>query len=81
MPVKLTVSDPVPHPPPPTGTKKTTKFDKVVAREVCQITSRGTRTFSAVEGDACEAELNYLLAVREQVRGPAGRRNPLAGVS
>ncbi|XP_037070019.1 DNA mismatch repair protein Msh6-like isoform X2 [Pollicipes pollicipes] len=48
------------------STKRTTKFDKVVAREVCQITSRGTRTFSAMEGDATDGELRYLLAVREQ---------------
>ena len=30
---------------------RTTKFDKVVEREMCQITSRGTRTYSAIEGD------------------------------
>ena len=40
----------------------------MVAREVCQITTAGTRTFSAVEGDPCEADLSYLLALREQVR-------------
>ncbi len=28
-----------------------TKFDRVVEREVCQITSRGTRTYNAIEGD------------------------------
>jgi len=28
-----------------------TKFDRVVERELCQITSKGTRTYNVIEGD------------------------------
>ncbi|XP_066999808.2 DNA mismatch repair protein Msh6 [Anabrus simplex] len=49
------------------GLFKVTKFDKVVKREICQITSKGTRTFSVLDGEAREAETNYLLALTEQV--------------
>lgn len=34
-----------------------TKFDRVVEREICQITSRGTRTYNAIEGD--NWQVNY----------------------
>lgn len=34
-----------------------TKFDKVVERELCQITSKGTRTFNAIEGDNWQVAL------------------------
>ena len=44
-----------------------TKFDKVVNREICQITSRGTRTFGILEGETKEAECNFLLAIAEKV--------------
>lgn len=33
-------------------TPRATKFDKVVQRELCQITSIGTRTFNVMEGDS-----------------------------
>lgn len=46
---------------------KCTKFDKVVKREVCQITSRGTRVFGVLDGETKEAESNFLLAIAEQV--------------
>ena len=45
-----------------------TKFDKVVNREVCRVTTKGTQTFSFLDGDATEAKSNYLLAVAEKVR-------------
>ncbi|XP_064596885.1 DNA mismatch repair protein Msh6-like [Liolophura sinensis] len=45
---------------------KTTKFDKVVKREICRITSKGTKTFSFIDGDTSEAQNNYLLAVAEK---------------
>jgi hypothetical protein len=46
---------------------KVTKFDKVVKREVCQITTKGTRVFSVIDGDASTAENNYLFALTEKV--------------
>lgn len=48
---------------------KTTKFDKVVSREICQITTKGTQTFSFIDGEAKESETNYLLAITEKVNG------------
>ncbi|XP_065225587.1 DNA mismatch repair protein Msh6 [Planococcus citri] len=45
---------------------KPTRFDKVVKREICQITSRGTRTFGILEGETKEAESNFLLAIAEK---------------
>lgn len=45
-----------------------TKFDKVVKREICAITSRGTRVFSAQDGEPMDAgSTNYLLAICEEV--------------
>ena len=44
-----------------------TKFDKVVKREVCRVTTKGTQTFSFLDGDATEAKSNYLLAIAEKV--------------
>nr|CAD7567692.1 unnamed protein product [Timema californicum] len=46
---------------------KVTKFDKVVKREICQITTRGTKVFSVIDGEAKEAKTNYLLALTEKV--------------
>ncbi|KAK6631688.1 hypothetical protein RUM43_013752 [Polyplax serrata] len=45
---------------------KTTKFDKVVSREICQITTKGTQIFSFIDGEAKECETNYLLALAEK---------------
>ena len=47
---------------------KVTKFDKVVKREICQITTKGTRVFSVIDGDASTSENNYLFALTEKVR-------------
>lgn len=46
---------------------KVTKFDKVVKREICQITAKGTRVFSVIDGEASNVENSYLLAVTEKV--------------
>ncbi|GLH02763.1 Probable DNA mismatch repair protein Msh6 [Gryllus bimaculatus] len=48
------------------GAFRATKFDKVVKREVCQITTKGTRTFSVIDGEAQEASSRYLLALIEK---------------
>ena len=44
-----------------------TKFDKVVKREVCRITTQGTRTLNFLDGDCSEAQSSYLLAIAEKV--------------
>ncbi|XP_067666471.1 DNA mismatch repair protein Msh6-like [Haliotis asinina] len=50
-----------------------TKFDKVVKREVCQVTSRGTKTYRHIEGGNCsEVDSNYLLAICEKEAGSDG---------
>jgi len=46
---------------------KVTKFDKVVKREICQITTKGTRVFNVTDGDASTSENNYLFALTEKV--------------
>uniref|UniRef100_A0A2Z5U638 Putative DNA mismatch repair protein Msh6 n=1 Tax=Reticulitermes speratus TaxID=60591 RepID=A0A2Z5U638_9NEOP len=51
------------------GKGKVTKFDKVVKREICQITTKGTRVFSVIDGDASTAESSYLFAVTEKSTG------------
>lgn len=45
-----------------------TKIDKVVKREICRITSKGTQTFNVTDGDIAEANSSYLLALCEKVR-------------
>lgn len=42
-----------------------TKYDKVVRREVCQITTQGTRTFSPRDGDVGDSQPSYLMAICE----------------
>lgn len=44
-----------------------TKFDKVVKRELCQMTTRGTRVFTVQDGEISEASNKYLLAITEKV--------------
>lgn len=44
-----------------------TKFDRVVRREVCQVSSRGTRVYSFLDGEAAETSTSYLLALTERV--------------
>ncbi|PIK37037.1 DNA mismatch repair protein Msh6 [Apostichopus japonicus] len=46
-----------------------TKFDKVVKREVCRVSSKGTRTYSFIDGDSCDSQSSYLLAVAERSEG------------
>ncbi|XP_072027536.1 DNA mismatch repair protein Msh6-like [Amphiura filiformis] len=46
--------------------RSSTKFDKVVKREMCRISTKGTRTYSFIDGDTCEAQSSYLLAIAER---------------
>lgn len=47
--------------------KKSTKFDKVVRREICRITTKGTRTFGIIDGETNDAENSFLIALSEKV--------------
>lgn len=44
-----------------------TKFDKVVKREICQVSTPGTRTYSHLDGDSSDTTNKYLLALCEKV--------------
>lgn len=43
-----------------------TKFDKVVKREVCRIITRGTQTYSVLDGAPSETQSKYLLSIKEK---------------
>ncbi|XP_076457037.1 DNA mismatch repair protein Msh6-like [Babylonia areolata] len=42
-----------------------TKFDRVVKREICQVSTQGIRSFSHRDGDVGDAQPSYLLALCE----------------
>uniref|UniRef100_A0A0P4VS63 DNA mismatch repair protein n=1 Tax=Scylla olivacea TaxID=85551 RepID=A0A0P4VS63_SCYOL len=52
-----------------------TKFDRVVKREICQMTSRATRVYGSVDGEESEASTSHLLALAER---PAKNGNDLS---
>ncbi|XP_017135484.1 probable DNA mismatch repair protein Msh6 [Drosophila miranda] len=52
---------------------KSTKFDKVVAREICQITNRGTQVFGSQCKIGPNHQPNYMLALVEQDEGTWSR--------
>ncbi|XP_059468886.1 DNA mismatch repair protein Msh6-like [Neocloeon triangulifer] len=54
-----------------------TKFDKVVKREVCQVTSKGSRMYLAIEGDAATEDHLYLYSITE---GRSSNNKPVFGV-
>lgn len=45
---------------------KPTKFDRVVRREVCRIITRGTQTYSVLDGAPSESQSKFLLSVKEK---------------
>ncbi|XP_076766173.1 DNA mismatch repair protein Msh6 [Xylocopa sonorina] len=55
-----------------------TKFDKVVKREICQISSRGTRVYTPQDVEASTPNSNYLLSLVEKC--PAGSNTSQYGV-
>ncbi|EFN63608.1 Probable DNA mismatch repair protein Msh6 [Camponotus floridanus] len=57
---------------------KTTKFDKVVKREICQISTRGTRVYTPLDVEASSPNSNYLLSLVE--RCDPGQTNSSFGV-
>ncbi|XP_015133604.2 DNA mismatch repair protein Msh6 isoform X1 [Gallus gallus] len=48
------------------ATAHTTKFDKVVRREICRIITKGTQTYSIIDCDPTENHNKYLLCVKEK---------------
>ncbi|XP_007434749.1 DNA mismatch repair protein Msh6 [Python bivittatus] len=49
-----------------------TRFDRVVRREVCRIISKGTQTYSILDGDYSETHNKYLLCIKEKIDDSAG---------
>ncbi|XP_018403551.1 PREDICTED: probable DNA mismatch repair protein Msh6 [Cyphomyrmex costatus] len=45
---------------------KPTKFDKVVKREICQVSTRGTRVYTPLDVEASTPNSNYLLSLVEK---------------
>ncbi|XP_056291079.1 DNA mismatch repair protein Msh6 isoform X2 [Pseudoliparis swirei] len=43
-----------------------TKFDRVVRREVCRIITRGTQTYSVLDGAPAESQSKFLLSLKEK---------------
>lgn len=58
---------------------KVTKFDKVVNREVCQISTKGTRVYTPLDVEASTPNSNYLLSLVQKVC-KAGTNKNMFGV-
>ncbi|XP_004590719.2 DNA mismatch repair protein Msh6 isoform X1 [Ochotona princeps] len=48
------------------------KHDKVVRREICRIITKGTQTYSVLEGDPSENYSKYLLSLKEKEADSSG---------
>lgn len=53
---------------------KPTKFDKVVKREVCRIITKGTQTYSVLDGAPSESQSKFLLSLKEKAEEESSRR-------
>ncbi|CAH1773939.1 unnamed protein product [Owenia fusiformis] len=62
------------------STRKITKFDKVVKREVCAVTTPGTKTYSFLDGDASNADNAYLMAICEKTQSGLAGETSVFGV-
>ncbi|KAG8584178.1 hypothetical protein GDO81_008715 [Engystomops pustulosus] len=51
-----------------------TKFDKVVRREICRIITKGTQTYSVLDGSPSESHSKYLLTLKEKVNDSSGQQ-------
>nr|XP_023676866.1 DNA mismatch repair protein Msh6 [Paramormyrops kingsleyae] len=58
-----------------------TKFDRVVRREVCRIITRGTQTYSVLDGAPSEAQSKFLLSVKEKAEEETSGCQRTYGVS
>uniref|UniRef100_A0A8B9HPN9 DNA mismatch repair protein n=1 Tax=Astyanax mexicanus TaxID=7994 RepID=A0A8B9HPN9_ASTMX len=57
-----------------------TKFDRVVRREVCRVITRGTQTYSVLDGAPSEVQSKYLLAVKEKNEEESAGHGHIYGV-
>ncbi|XP_012873397.1 PREDICTED: DNA mismatch repair protein Msh6 [Dipodomys ordii] len=48
------------------------KFDRVVRREICRIITKGTQTYSVLEGEPSENYSKYLLSLKEKAEDFSG---------
>uniref|UniRef100_A0A3B4YAY6 DNA mismatch repair protein n=1 Tax=Seriola lalandi dorsalis TaxID=1841481 RepID=A0A3B4YAY6_SERLL len=60
---------------------KPTKFDRVVRREVCRIITRGTQTYSVLDGAPSESQSKFLLSLKEKAEEESSGRCRTYGVS
>ncbi|XP_044147978.1 DNA mismatch repair protein Msh6 [Bufo gargarizans] len=51
-----------------------TKFDKVVRREICRIITKGTQTYSVLDGSPSESHSKYLLCLKEKMNGSSNQQ-------
>ncbi|XP_048208929.1 DNA mismatch repair protein Msh6 isoform X2 [Perognathus longimembris pacificus] len=51
------------------------KFDRVVRREICRIITKGTQTYSVLEGDPSEKYSKYLLSLKEKEEDFSGHNH------
>ncbi|XP_007546282.1 DNA mismatch repair protein Msh6 [Poecilia formosa] len=59
---------------------KPTKFDRVVRREVCRIITRGTQTYSVLDGAPSESQSKFLLSLKEKAEDESSGRHRTYGV-
>lgn len=59
---------------------KPTKFDRVVKREVCRIITRGTQTYSVLDGAPSESQSKFLLSLKEKAEDESSGRHRTYGV-
>lgn len=59
---------------------KPTKFDRVVRREVCRVLTRGTQTYSVLDGAPSESQSRFLLGLKERAEEESSGRSRAYGV-
>lgn len=59
---------------------KPTKFDRVVKREVCRILTKGTQTYSVLDGAPSESQSKFLLSLKEKAEEESSGRCRTYGV-
>ncbi|XP_067380004.1 DNA mismatch repair protein Msh6 isoform X1 [Channa argus] len=59
---------------------KPTKFDRVVKREVCRIITRGTQTYSVLDGAPSECQSKFLLSFKEKAEEESSGHCRIYGV-
>lgn len=59
---------------------KPTKLDRVIRREVCRIITRGTQTYSVLDGAPSESQSKFLLSLKEKAEEESSGRSRTYGV-